>query len=160
MFNCLVICHGQGKVIEYSDIELEHYFRFQIVCSTICVKYWLVNAFILNNNTSIVYISNLLQTCYIVLVNILVLVIIQSPFYLNVNTNHTTNYTPSNIEVRTLRHPSGCRRADTVDYKIYKLELCYNILPVILEWEKEKTLSQHEYSITMLPRLITISQWT
>ena len=106
MFNCLVICHGQGKVIEYSDIELEHYFRFQIVCSTICVKYWLVNAFILNNNTSIVYISNLLQTCYIVLVNILVLVIIQSPFHLSVNTTHPSHYTPSNIEVRTLQHPS------------------------------------------------------
>ena len=39
---------------------------------------WLV--FILNKNTIIVYISNLHQTSYTVLVNILVLVIIQSPF--------------------------------------------------------------------------------
>ena len=48
-------------------------------------------------NTIIAYISNLLQTCYTVLVNILVLVIIQSPFHLSVNTTHTTH-------LHTFRH--------------------------------------------------------
>jgi len=46
----------------------------------------------LNKNTIIVYISNLLQTCYTVLVNILVLVIIQSPFHLSINTTHTIKH--------------------------------------------------------------------
>jgi len=84
----------------------------------------------LNKDTIIVYISNLHQTCYTVLVNILVLVIIQSPFNLSVTTTHTTHSTPSNIEVRTLQHPSGWRWADVVDYKIYKLELVTISIPL------------------------------
>ena len=63
-----------------------------------------IRKYIYIQNTIIAYISNLLQTCYTVLVNILVLVIIQSPFHLSVNTTHTTHYTLLDIEVRSLRH--------------------------------------------------------